>query len=107
MRPATRRPGQARIVQGPDQPLLAHDVGEGLALVPGVVAQRQAVGAGLEQLARRGLGDAEAARGVLGVDHHEVQGQPPPQARQMPDDALTARAADHVSEEGDTHSKLS
>ncbi len=45
--PAAGRAGQARVVQGPDQPLLAHDVGQGLALVPGMVAQGQAVGARL------------------------------------------------------------
>ena len=80
------RPGASdkrRIVQRPDQPRLAHDVGQRLLLVPGVVAQGQAVGAGVEQLARGGLGDAEAGGGVLGVDDDELQAQPPAQARQV------------------------
>ena len=33
--------------------------------------------------------------------------QPPAQPRQVPDDPFAARAADHVSEEADAHSKLS
>ena len=75
LRAAARRVGEGRIVQRPDQPRLAHDVGQRLLLVPGVVAQRQAVGAGVEQLAGGGLGDAEAGGGVLGVDDHELEAE--------------------------------
>ena len=103
---AARRVGEGRIVERPDQPRLAHDVGQRLLLVPGVVAERQAVGAGVEQLARRGLGDAEAGGGVLGVDDDELQAQAPAQAGQVVGEAVAARAADHVAEEGQAHAPI-
>jgi len=66
-----------------DQARFAHDVGQGLLLVPGVVAQRDAVGARGEDLVGRVFGDAEAGGGVLAVDHHEVEPEPPAQARSL------------------------
>ncbi len=103
MRAAAGRIGKPRIVERPDQPGFAHDVGERLALVPGVVSKRQAVRPRGEQFTRRGFGDPEPAGGVLGVDHHELQPEPPSQARQMFADPLAARTADHVAKEPDTH----
>jgi hypothetical protein len=100
---AAGRVRQARVVDGADHPRLAPDVAERLLLVPGVVAERQAVGAGVEQLARGVLGDPEARGGVLAVDHHELETQPPAQARQVLGQAVATRAADDVSEEPDTH----
>ena len=101
--PRARRVHQARIVQRPDQARLAHDVGQGLALVPAVVAQRQAVGARHEQLARGVLGYAEATGGVLGVHHHEIEPQVAFQPRQMIADPVTPGLADHVAKEGQSH----
>src|SRR5690606_26891350 len=79
--------------------------GQGLALVPGMIAQRQAVGARVEKLAGRVLSDAEAAGRVLGVDHHEVELQLAPEARQVVADPVAPGLADHVSEEGESHSE--
>jgi hypothetical protein len=102
-RSPARAIGQRRIVEGPDQARLAHDIGQGLLLVPGVVAQGQAVGAGLEQFARGVLGDAETSGGVLGVDHHELQAQAAFQVRQMIGQTLAARTPDHVSKKSYAH----
>ena len=44
--------GEMRIVERPDHPRLTLDIGQGLLLVPGMVAQGEAVRAGLEKLAR-------------------------------------------------------
>ena len=57
------------IVDRPDQARRALDEDERLLLVPGVIAERDGVGAGLDQLAIDRLGDAETARRVLAVDH--------------------------------------
>jgi hypothetical protein len=100
---APRSIGQDRIVGRADQARLADDVGQGLALVPAVVAQGQAVGASLEQLARRVLGDAEARGGVLGVDDHELEPETAAKIGQMVGQAVTARLADDIAEEGETH----
>ena len=94
---------QARIVERADQARLAHDIGQGLALVPAVVAERQDIGAGGEDLARRVLGDAEAARGVLGVDHHEVEFEVAPQPRKMIRKPIAPGLADHVTEKCQSH----
>ncbi len=95
--------GKPGIVQRAQQPRLAVDEGQGLALVPGMVAERQAVGAGLEQLGGGAFGDPEARGGVLGVHHHELQAQPAAQGRQVPGQPLSPRAPDHVAEEPQPH----
>ena len=70
-RAAARRAG--RIVERADQPRRALDEDQRLALVPGVVAERDGVGAGVDHLVVDRLGDAEAAGGVLAVDHDEIE----------------------------------
>ena len=102
------RPGgvhQARIVGRADQARLAHDIGQGLALVPAVVAQGQAVGTGHEQLARRVLGDAETARGVLCIDHHEIEFQVALQAGQVIAQPVPSGLADDITEKSQSHAK--
>ena len=61
------------IVGRADQARRALDEDQRLALVPGVVAERDGVGAGVDQLVVDRLGDAEAAGGVLAVDHDQVE----------------------------------
>ena len=68
---AARRAG--RIVDRPDQPRRALDEDQRLLLVPGMIAERDGVGAGVDQLAIDRLGDAEAAGGVLAVDDDEIE----------------------------------
>ena len=83
---------------------MALDEDERLLLVEGMVAERDGVGAGLEQLLQDGLGDAEAAGRVLAVDDDEVERVAPAQAGQRLDNRLAAGAADDIAEKEETHS---
>ena len=100
--PAARRAG--RKIQRAQQPRVLGDVGDDLLAVPGVVAQRDHVGAGGEQRARHVGGQAEAVRGVLGVHHREVDAQRLAQPGQRGGHRLAAGAPDHVADEQDAHS---
>ena len=84
-RTATRR--ARRIVQRTEQPGGLGDVGNDLLAVPGVVAQRDHVGAGGEQRGRHVGSEAEPVRGVLGVHHGEVDAQ---RRRSLGSDVATA-----------------
>ena len=71
---AAPRPGvPVGIIERADQPRRALDEHQRLALVPGVIAERDGVGAGVDQLVVDRLGDAEAAGGVLAVDDDEIE----------------------------------
>ena len=76
---------------------------EHVALVEGVVAEGDAVGAGLEQ--QRGVrrADPDAAGGVLAVHHHEVEPPVAAQPRQVLGDRGPAAPAHHVAEEEKSH----
>ena len=76
-RAAARRAG--RIVDRTDEPRRPLDEHQRLLLVPGVIAERDRVGAGIDELLIDRLGDAEAAGGVLAVDDDEIE---PPVAHQ-------------------------
>ena len=78
---AARRVSQDRIVERPDQTLFSDDVGQRLLLIPGMVAQGDAVGARGEDFARGVLGNAEAGGGVLAIDHHEIEGEAAAESR--------------------------
>ena len=67
-------PGRAgRKVHRAQQPRLALDEDERLALVPGMVAEGDGIGAGGQELVADRLGDAEAAGGVLAVDDDAIE----------------------------------
>ena len=100
---AARASRHGRVVERADQPGFAHDIGQRLALVPGVIAERQAVGAGLEQFAGGVFADAEAAGGVLGVDGDEIQPESAAKVGQVIGNAGAAGAADDVAEESKAH----
>ena len=68
---ASRR--SLRVVDRTDQPRRPLDEDERLALVPGMVAERDGVGAGADEVLIDRLGDAESAGGVLGVDDDEIE----------------------------------
>jgi len=72
-----------------------------LALAIGVVAQRDHVDAGGEQLVGQLGGDPQAAGDVLGVDDHERRGEPLAQRRQQAQQRALPEAADHVADEQD------
>ena len=63
----------ARKVQGADQARRALDEHQRLLLIPGVVAERDRVRAGVEKILIDRLGDAKAAGGVLAIDDHEIE----------------------------------
>ena len=100
-RPGPRR--ARREVERADNPGLLRDVGDQLLAVPGVVAQRDRVGAGGQD----GFGhvgrQAEAVAGVLAVDHHQVGAQVGAQLGQAGGNGVTAGAADDVAQEQDSH----
>ena len=66
--------GRARgIIDRAHQARRALDEDERLALVPGMIAERDGVGAGVDEVVVDRLGDAEAAGGVLAIDHDEIE----------------------------------
>jgi len=88
-------------VRGPDDELLLVEVGPDLAVAVGVVAERDHVDPGGEQLVRVLGRDADAAGGVLPVDDHEVERE----LLAQPGEELAQRAApgggDDVADEED------
>ena len=62
-------------IRRPDQLRRALDEHQRLALIPGVVAERDRIGAGVEEFLIDRLGDAEAAGGVLAIDDDEIERQ--------------------------------
>ena len=73
----------SRKIGGPDQPRRALDEHQRLALIPGVVAERDGIGAGVDQFLIDRLGDAESARGILAIDDDEVERPVAHETRQM------------------------
>ena len=68
-----------------------------------MVAERDRVGAGGEELLADRLGDAEPAGGVLAVDDDEIEPPARAQARQAVDQRRAAGAADDVADEQQPH----
>ena len=98
--PARRAGGK---VDRPQQPLVLGDVGNDLALVPGMVAGGDAVDTGLVELGADLGGDAEARRRVLAVHDHEVEAELAPETRDLLDHRIAAGAADDVATEQNFH----
>ena len=70
-RPAARRaPWKIRRTNEPRRALDEH---QRLALVPGMIAERHRVGAGVDEFLIDRLGDAEAAGRVLAIDDDEIE----------------------------------
>ena len=92
----------ARKIRRPDQSRRALDEHQRLALVPGVVAERDRVGAGVEQFLVDRLGDAEAAGRVLAVDDDEIERPVADHARQMFGDGIAPGPADDVAHKQNT-----
>jgi hypothetical protein len=94
---------RCREVGGANDPRLGVQVGIDLAVAVAVVAERDHVGARLEDLGGGLLGDPNAAGHVLPVDHNEV-GQPlgpkPGHRRRQP---LATGLADDVPYEQEAH----
>ena len=58
---------------GADQLRRALDEHQRLALIPGVIAERDGIGAGVEEFLIDRLGDAKTAGGILAIDDDEVE----------------------------------
>ena len=99
-RAAARR--MARKIQRTDQARRALDEDQRLLLIPGVVAERDRVRAGIEQFLVDRLGDAEAAGGILAIDDDEIERPVTDHAGQMFGDGGAAGLADDVTDEEDT-----
>ena len=86
------------IVHRPDQARRALDEHQRLALIPGVVAERDGVGAGVDQFVVDRLGDAEAAGGVLAVDHDQIEFPVGDQFRQALVHRRAPAASHHIAD---------
>src|SRR4051794_29123293 len=87
----------ARIVRRPHKSLRALDEHKGLALVPGVIAERHRVGASIEKLLIDRFGDTEAAGGILAVDDDEIERPVLDHARQIFGDRRAPGATDDIT----------
>ena len=97
---AAPRPGvPAWKIQRADQPRRALDEHQRLALIPGVIAERDRIRAGVEEFLIDRLGDAEAAGGVLAIDDDEVELPVADHAGQMFRNRGAPCPADHVTDE--------
>src|SRR5204863_645541 len=85
-----------RIVRGADQSRGPVDVGNVLLLAPDVVAARDHVDAGSEELVRLRGHQSAAAGEVLAVGDDAVDGLPPAVLAEAVDDDRAAGLADHV-----------
>ena len=70
-----------------------------------MVAERDRIGAGVQELVADRLGDAEAAGRVLAVDDHAIELPALPQARQPFDDGVAAGPPDDIAEKEKTHGR--
>ena len=77
----------------------ALDEHQRLALIPGMIAERDGVGAGVEQFLIDRLGDAETAGGILAIDDDEIERPVPDHAGQMFRDGGAPGPADDVADE--------
>ena len=92
-----------RKIERPEQPVVALDEHQRLALIEHVIARRHHVGAGIEQLGQDRLGDAETAGRVLAVHHDEIERVALAQLGQMLDHGDASGSADHVSKKQHAH----
>ena len=92
-----------REIQRPQQPLVLCDIGNDLALVPGMVAGGDTVDAGGVQLGADLSGDAEARSGVLAIDHDEIELLLLAQLGHFAQHRVAAGAADDVAAEQYLH----
>ncbi len=69
-----------------------------------MIAERDGIGAGVEEFLIDRLGDAETAGGILAVDDDEVERPVPDHAGQIFRDRGAACPADHVTDEENAQS---
>ncbi len=89
-----------------DQARRALDEDQRLFLIPGVIAERDGVGAGIQQFLIDRLGDAETAGGIFAIDDDEIERPVADHARQISGDGGAAGPADDVTDEENTQTWL-
>ena len=62
-----------RKIRRPNEPRRALDEHQRLALIPGMIAERDRVGTGVDEFLVDRFGDAEAAGGILAIDDDEIE----------------------------------
>src|ERR1700730_5210683 len=92
----------ARKIQGPDQARRALDENQRFLLIPGVVAERDRIRTGIDELLVDRLGDPETAGGILAIDDNEIERPVLDHARQMFGYCGAAGLADDVTDKEDT-----
>ena len=94
-------------IERAQQARLGGEIGHDFALVPGVVAEGDDVGAGAHEIDREPRRDAVAARGVLAVDDEEVGLVALAQERDGGAHGVAARFADDIAEKNEFHEAAS
>src|SRR5262249_33987831 len=84
------------IVDGPNEPRSTLDEDHRFPLIPRMIAERDRVGASLDQFLIDGFGDAKSTGGVLAIDHHEIKSPLLHELGQAFVDNRPAAAAHHV-----------
>ena len=85
-----------------DQARLALDEHQRLALIEGVIAERHGVDADGEEFLENGLGEAEAAGGILAIDDDEIEPPAGAQKGNLLRDGGASRPSDDVADEKQT-----
>jgi len=91
------------IIERPDQARRALDEDQRLALVPGVIAERDGVGAGIDEVVVDRLGDTEAAGGVLAVDDDKIKAPFSDQLRHVIEQDGAPATPDNIADEEYSH----
>ena len=82
------------------------DVDERVLLIERMVAERHAIGAGIEQVGQDGFGDAEAASGIFAVDDDEIECIALDETGKRVANHVSARATDDIAEKQKTHQEV-
>src|SRR5262249_42868665 len=93
-------------VDRPQQARMTIDEGDGLALVPDMVAGADDVDTGGVELVADLLGDAEPSGGVLAVDDDEVEPELASQARHMLQHDVAPGAPNDIAAEEQAHGTI-
>ena len=91
-----------REIQRTNEPRRAFDEHQRLFLIPGMIAERDSIGPGVEEFLIDRLGDTEAAGGILAVDDDEIEFPVADERRQMFVDRGASGLADDVADKKDS-----
>ena len=100
---AARRAGG--IIERPNEARRALDKDQRLLLIPGMIAERHRIDAGLDQLAIDRFRDAEAAGGVLAIGDDQIEFPVADELRQALGDDSPPAPPDNVADEKNAHAQ--